>query len=120
VTNRDDWTEGGGAYVVQRCGACGARWYFARRFCPRCGAPEPDDVVSAGAGEVEAVTVVHRAPSDDWRPAVPYALALVRLDEGVRVMGHADLTVAVGDRVRATVVEVAGHRVPRFGPEGPR
>jgi len=62
------------------------------------------------------VTILHRAPSEEWRPFIPYALALVDLDEGVRVMGHADVGVSIGDRVKATFPTVGGRMVPRFVP----
>lgn len=111
-----DWTTGEPQLVVLSCGGCGNVWYFHRPFCPRCGRPDPDEVASAGRGRVVATTVVHRAPSDEWRPLVPYTLVLVDLDEGVRVMAHAASGTAIGDTVGATFEERAGRLVPVFAP----
>lgn len=89
------------AITYQSCRGCGHIWWFRRELCPHCGHRFPEDRPSAGDGRVAAVTVVHRAPSAAWRPLTPYTIVLVWLDEGFRVMGHAEPGVAIGDRVRA-------------------
>ena len=55
-----DWTKGTPALVFQHCRACDAIWYFARGFCPVCGAPGPEHRQSSGRGRVYAMT--HAAP----------------------------------------------------------
>jgi uncharacterized OB-fold protein len=45
---------------------------------------------------------------------VPYTLVLVDLDEGARLMGHADPGVAIGARVSAGFFEHDGRRLVRF------
>lgn len=109
-----DWTRGGTAVVYQCCGACQQRWYFKRDFCPACGDREPTLRASDGFGTVHACTLVHRAPSDAFRKVTPYALVLVDLDEGVRLMGHADVVATIGARVRASIQTIAGHPMPYF------
>jgi uncharacterized OB-fold protein len=69
---------------------------------------------AAGTGTVFSITVVHRPPSAALQPFAPYGIALVDLDEGVRMMAHADPALAIGARVRATFVPFAGRTVPRF------
>jgi uncharacterized OB-fold protein len=95
-----DWTAGTAALAFQHCGACGAVWYFARGFCPRCGAPDPATRQGSGHGTVYAVTTVSRAPSPELRALAPYRIALVDMEEGFRAMTHAAAGVAVGDRVQ--------------------
>lgn len=111
-----DWTEGGDRLLYQRCTACGHVWYFRRGFCPACGDGAPERLASAGAGTVHATTLVHRAPDAAFRAEAPYRLALVDLDEGFRVMAHADRGVAVGDRVRFEARTIAGRVLPHFSP----
>jgi len=111
-----DWTRGEAGLALQRCAACAHLWYFRRDFCPACGAPSPVAVAAAGDGVVEAGTLVHRAPSDAFRALAPYRLVLVRLDEGVRVMGHGAPALAIGDRARLGFREAAGRPVPYFDP----
>jgi hypothetical protein len=59
-----------------------------------------DQHISACVGTVYAATVVVRAPSPEWRERAPYGLCLVDLDEGVRVMTHAEPRIGIGSRVR--------------------
>jgi len=42
-------------------------------------------VDASGRGRIHSYTVVHRAPPE-YREEVPYVVALVELDEGVRMM----------------------------------
>jgi uncharacterized OB-fold protein len=117
MTSILDWTRGESRLVYQSCARCAFRWAFQRTFCPACGGDAPPAQTSraaVGNGVARARTVVHRAPDDAFRGAVPYVLVLVDLDEGVRVMGHAAPAVAIGDRVRCDFVTVAGRLLPRF------
>ncbi|MDX5360099.1 MAG: OB-fold domain-containing protein [Alphaproteobacteria bacterium] len=88
-----------GRLAFQSCRACGANQAFLRPFCQACGSEDIDWRHAAGGGTVAAHSVLHRAPTPDYRAKVPYAIALVDLDEGVRVMTHADLDLSVGQRV---------------------
>ena len=91
-----------GELAYQRCTSCDAAIFFPRAICPDCGAAEPAWQVSAGAGTVYACSVVHRAPPA-YQDKAPYAVILVDLDEGFRMMsGLVDCdpaAVAIGDRV---------------------
>lgn len=106
------WTRGGDALVHQRCPACGHRWYFHRDFCPQCGDASPSTEPCSGLGVVHATTLVHRAPSDDFRAIAPYRVVLVDAAEGFRLMAHGDAALAIGDRVRASVRRIAGRPLP--------
>ena len=110
----DCWTRGGSRFVYQCCSACGRQWLFMREFCPHCGARDPVFKAAAGTGTVSASTLVHRAPDDRFRAIAPYRLLLVELDEGLRLMAHADAALAVGDRVRGQVLAIAGRPLPFF------
>lgn len=67
------------------CPGCDAVVFFLRTACPRCGADvEVRD--SRGEGTIYTVTVVRRTGDPAFRPRVPYAVALVDLDEGFRIM----------------------------------
>ena len=109
-----DWTAGGEGIAYQRCGSCKAVWYFRRTFCPHCGHQSPDTLQSSGRGTVHAATLVARAPTDELRPHAPYLIALVDTDEGFRLMAHGDASLAIGDRVRARYVTLAGRLIPHF------
>ena len=94
---RQDAEEGRLAY--EACRACGHKQPFVRGFCSRCGSDDLAWQAAAGGGRVVAHSVLHRAPTADYREKVPYAIVLVDLDEGLRVMGHAALDLKPGERV---------------------
>ncbi len=92
--------------TVQECGACGHRQHPPRALCTGCGSTEAlGDLPVTGAGTVDAVTVVMRAPGpvDQQAHEPPYALARVRLAEGPIVLTHVVAddphAVAIGDEV---------------------
>jgi uncharacterized OB-fold protein len=108
-----------GVLRVQRCQACGRHVFFPRAVCPHCTAGELAWIEAAGRGRVHSFTVVHRAPAE-LRAEVPYVVALVDLDEGVRLMTRL-VDVAPADVRVDMPVEVAIQgepRLPYFRPRG--
>jgi len=106
-----------GVLRVQRCGACERHVFYPRAVCPYCDASELDWVDASGRGQVHSFTVVHRAPPD-YRDEVPYVVALVELDEGVRMMTRIVDVEPAGVRVDLPVeVAIQGDpRLPYFRP----
>lgn len=98
----------------QACSACRAPQILARYACRRCGSTRLEWRKAAGRGVVYAVTSVARAPSEEFRPLAPYALALVDLHEGARLMGHAVPGLAIGDPVSVEFFEFSGRKLIRF------
>ena len=103
-----------GVLRYQRCMKCGTAQKLARYACRACGSTRLEWKDSAGGGIVFATSVVSRAPSDAYKPLVPYTLVLVDLDEGARLMAHAEPGIAIGERVRAGFFEHEGRRLIRF------
>ena len=92
--------------VLQHCAACTRAVWYPRVLCPHCGATELEWREVDGAATVHAVSVQYRPGHPALADRVPYAVALVDLDAGVRMMTNvfgcpAD-EVAVGQRVRPT------------------
>jgi uncharacterized OB-fold protein len=112
-----DWTQGAAAIAYQACGSCAHVWYFRRAFCPACGAAGPQPLASAGKGTVHADTLVHRAPTDEFRALAPYRLVLVDIDEGFRMMGHGECGLAIGDRVHCGFRPLGDRLLPYFEKE---
>ena len=108
----NDWTEGQPGLAYQACTACGRRWYFARAFCPHCGSRAIELRASGCRGIVHAITSVERAPSPEWRAHAPYGIALVDLEEGVRVMTHAAPGLSIGDPVAVEFRTIAERLLP--------
>ena len=105
-----------GELRVQCCGDCGAAQSLARFACRACGSRQLHWRASAGRGRIHAITVVQRAPTDEFRALVPYALALVDLDEGARVIGHAEPHLSIGEPVAAEFFTLGSRRLLRFRP----
>jgi len=90
--------------LLPTCRSCGEAFWYPRPTCPRCLGTDLDWVPAAGAGTVHAVSVM--AWSDD-----PYAVVLVDLAEGVRVLSNAtSADVSIGDHVRLTWEELEDGR----------
>jgi len=105
-----------GEIRVRRCDACGAVQTFPQEICPGCSSHAIAWHPSGGQGTVYSLTVVTRAPTDAFRPLVPYTIVLVDLDDGPRMMAHGASGLAIGERVRATFFLHDGRHLPRFVP----
>ena len=103
-----------GELRYQTCAHCKQAQFYPRPFCAKCGGDKLSWAKSNGNGTVYAITTVERAPTEDFRALQPYAIALVDLDEGFRMMAHADIGVAIGDRVQATFFTHGERHLPRF------
>lgn len=108
VNELKGWTQGAEAILYQSCGACRHVWYFHRAFCPACGAAEPKTQAASGSGVVYSATVVLRAATPETKQYAPYAILLVDMTEGFRMMAHGDRDLAIGDNVVATFKPFAG------------
>ena len=75
-----------GELRIQNCNACGAFRHPPGPACPQCGALDRGHVVSSGRGTLFSY-VVHRHPPVPGRE-LPILLALVDLEEGVRMVGE--------------------------------
>ncbi|MFD4621899.1 bifunctional MaoC family dehydratase N-terminal/OB-fold nucleic acid binding domain-containing protein [Streptomyces sp. NPDC058475] len=90
VVNRDNagFWEGVGQHrlLIQRCGGCGTLRFPWLPGCHACGCPEWDPVESSGEGTVYSYVVMHHPPFPAFEP--PYAVGLVELAEGVRIVSN--------------------------------
>ena len=75
-----------GRLEVQRCEMCAHLQHPPRAVCTRCGSRSLAYEPVSGAGDVYSFTTVQRALTPALREHVPYILALIDLDVGLRVM----------------------------------
>jgi uncharacterized OB-fold protein len=106
-------------FLLQWCTECEQPIFFPRDVCPSCMGGALEWRPSAGAGAVYTFTVEHN-PQNPNLPA-PYAIALIDLDEGARMManvvGCPVDEVSVGMRVIITWEELSdGRHLPQFTP----
>lgn len=74
------------AMRVQQCDACERFVFYPRVVCPHCGSRALTWRPVAGTGVVHAFAIVHRHPNPAFAAEIPYVVALVELDEGVRML----------------------------------
>jgi uncharacterized OB-fold protein len=90
--------------LLQWCRACEAVVFYPRDACPSCLGDDLEWREAAGTGTVYAVSVQHRAGPGRDDTAGSYAVALVDVAEGARLMtnvvGGDPNGVAVGQQVR--------------------
>jgi len=108
-----------GELVIQRCGVCERLRHYPQPMCPECRSAEFDWARVSGRGEIYSFAVSHRAFHPAWNQHVPYVLATIALDEGVRMLtdllGVDPASVEIGQRVEAYFEEMPGQGVvPRF------
>lgn len=72
--------------LIQHCKHCGNFQHYARPFCLKCHAADPEMVPASGRGVLHSFTVIHRGPYEDI--PTPYVVGLVRLDEGPTMLSH--------------------------------
>lgn len=77
-----------GRLALQRCPSCGQIVFYPRTLCPHCHDGTPDWIDASGRGTVYSFSVLHRAGSPGFEADVPYVVALVDLEEGVRMMAN--------------------------------
>ncbi len=72
--------------VIQQCDTCHRWQFYPRHVCSYCGGGDLVWRQAAGTGRVASYTVVRRAVSKAY--TAPYVIALIDLDEGVRMMSQ--------------------------------
>jgi len=77
-----------GELRIRRCRSCGTAFRFAHAWCPECWSQDLDFEVTSGRGTIETFTTVHQAPYEALEDRLPYVIALIQLDEGVRMMSN--------------------------------
>ncbi|MGW1722688.1 Zn-ribbon domain-containing OB-fold protein [Streptomyces sp. NPDC002306] len=90
VVNRDNagFWEGVARHrlLIQRCTGCATLRHPWLPGCNACGCPDWDTVEASGEGTVYSYVVMHHPPFPAFAP--PYAVALIELAEGVRIVSN--------------------------------
>jgi uncharacterized OB-fold protein len=74
--------------VVQQCERCGTRRFPARTICSVCLGRDAAWVPATGRGTVFSYAVMHQANHPGFAAEVPYAVVVVALEEGVRLLSN--------------------------------
>jgi uncharacterized OB-fold protein len=74
--------------MLPRCDACSTVFFFPRMWCPTCWSSDISWIEATGRGTIYTYCMVNVAFDGRSPKEVPYAVALVDLDEGVRMPGR--------------------------------
>ena len=74
-----------GELRIQRCLDCGKPYFYPRPVCPSCGSGRVEWFTASGQAALYSYVINHR-PAAGFEDDVPYAIAVVELAEGPRMM----------------------------------
>jgi uncharacterized OB-fold protein len=105
--------------VAQRCSGCESFRHYPQPLCPACHSAEFRWEKLAGTGQIHSYSISHRAFHPAWEQHVPYVIATIELDEGIRMV--CDMldtdpgSVEIGQRVAVAFADMPGQgAMPRF------
>jgi len=76
-----------GELRIQRCNVCSKAVFYPRSICPHCHADQLAWIVASGKGTIYSYTVAHQG-FGPFAADVPFIVAIVELEEGVRMMSR--------------------------------
>ena len=93
-----------GVVRLQRCAACDAWVFYPRTRCTRCLSDRLAWFTVSGAGTLVTFTIARQPTAPQFADEVPQKLAVVELDEGVRLtttlVGIDERAIRIGMRVK--------------------
>lgn len=109
-----------GRLVVQRCSSCGALRFPARGLCAVCLSRESEWSEVSGRGEVYSFFWMHQVYHPALAGEVPYAVVVVKLEEGPNMMTNIldcpKDQLRIGLPVEVTFEQRGDVRLPQFRP----
>ena len=72
--------------LVQECGDCKEKIFYPRKYCPECWSSNLGWSEASGKAKVFSHTVTMDMVEPKFMEDLPYVLAMVDLEEGVRMM----------------------------------
>ena len=107
--------------MMPRCDDCRRYWFPPALLCPHCNAATWTWTQASGRGRIFSYVVYHRVYHPAFAQEVPYAVAVIELDEGPRmisnVIGIAPDKLACDMRVEVVFEPVSDTiTLPKFRP----
>src|SRR5579863_4188347 len=73
---------------IQKCRDCGDLRYHPRALCTNCLSSRTEWLKVSGAGKIYAFTVTYQNQAAGFRESLPYVMAWVELNEGVKMLSN--------------------------------
>ena len=110
-----------GRLVIQKCDNCSEFQFYPRGICANCWSNDIKWYNATGRGTVWSFTVTYQNRTPGFAEDVPYVLALVELEEGVRMFTNIidcqPTDVRIGMDVEVTFVQANNQiSIPYFKP----
>lgn len=107
--------------LLQQCRACGQIQFYPRSLCTACSSDQLEWSAAHGTGTVYSYSTVYRALVPGFEDDTPYVVAMIELDEGVRLLSQViscePEEVFIGLRVSVIFEEAReGVVLPKFRP----
>lgn len=107
--------------TIQKCASCASLIFFPRKRCPECWSPDLGWQEATGRGKVYTFTVLRDMVEARFAADLPYVLAMVELDESIRMMTRIvecdPDTVEIGMDVEVVFEDITDlHALPLFRP----
>lgn len=74
--------------VIPHCSKCNQYFWYPRQACPNCLQEDWEWTPVSGKASLHTFTVVRQAQNPTFSDDIPYAFAMVRLDEGVSMISN--------------------------------
>jgi uncharacterized OB-fold protein len=71
---------------IQKCRDCGDLRFHPRALCTNCMSSRTEWIRCSGRGKIYTFTVTYQNGSSGFRDSLPYVLAWVELEEGVKML----------------------------------
>jgi uncharacterized OB-fold protein len=87
---RDEFRAGlaRGDLLIQKCNDCGKLNMYPRHACPFCQSLSLGWHKSTGRGVLHSFTVLRAGAPEGFEDDLPYALGVIKLDDGVQLLGR--------------------------------
>jgi uncharacterized OB-fold protein len=74
--------------MMPRCDDCQHHWFPPSLLCPRCNSDRWTWTTMSGRGRIFSYVIYHRVYHPGFAQDVPYAVAVIELDEGPRMYSN--------------------------------
>lgn len=75
-------------FLVQKCIDCQKYIFYPKMFCPHCLSSNLEWFKSSGKGKIYSYMVVYSYQPTEFEENLPYIVAIIELEEGVRLMSN--------------------------------
>ena len=110
--------------LVQKCQQCGVLRFYPRPLCTNCMSDNSEWIRCSGRGTIYTFTVTYQNATPGFSEEVPYVLAIIELEEEVRMMSNVieckPDEVTIGMPVQAVFENITSEiTLPKFRPLRP-